>query len=708
MGRNIDSKQSERAGSPSLRIVIAGGIIIFAAVAVYHNCFTVPFLLDDVESIAQNSTIRHLWPIWQALSPSAASMVGGRPVVNLSFALNYALGGLVPWGYHVLNLAIHILAGLTLFGVVRRTLVQPALRVRFGPSAARWALAVAVLWTVHPLQTETVTYISQRCESLMGLFYLLTLYCFIRGSDSRRSSAWFALSVVACLLGVASKEVMVTAPVMVFLYDRTFISGNFWTAWTRHRRLYFSLAGTWVLLGCFMVGLHHRGVGYGLGLTWWAYALTECRAMVNYLWLALWPHPLVFDYGRFVAIRHLGEFVPYVLVVAVLIVGAVGAVNRRPAIGFLGAWFFLILAPTSSVVPVAGQPMAEHRMYLPLAAVIVMALVTGNLLCQTLRTRLGWSERVGKEVQTGIVAALAFALGLATIHRNAQYHSAESIWADVVAKRPDSLRGHTNLGQALLTDGRTKEAIAQFFDVLHIDPNQLAVRCNLANALAMSGATNQAVAELQETLRHAPDLALAHVALADILAGQGDQKAALEQYEAGLKLDPNEQAAHFNLAQLLTSIGQREQAVTQYLDVVQLDPRDATAQYNLANLLAESGRATEAIAHYTAAARLDPHNARSQINLGNLFLKQGRSDDAIAAYTDALRADPHAFEAHNNLAVLLAGRGDLPHATEHFREAARLKPDVPEVHSALAEVLERQGLHDEAQRELAEAQRLRR
>jgi protein O-mannosyl-transferase len=185
---------------------------------------------------------------------------GGRPVVNLSLALNYALGGSNVWGYHALNLAIHIiLAGLTLFGVVRRTLLRPALRERFSPSAARLALVVAVLWTAHPLQTEAVTYVSQRCESLMGLFYLLTLYCFVRGADSQRCGWWFTLSVVACLLGMATKEVMVTAPLLVLLYDRTFVTGSFRKAWTRHRRLYLSLAGTWLLLGYLMAGLHYRG-----------------------------------------------------------------------------------------------------------------------------------------------------------------------------------------------------------------------------------------------------------------------------------------------------------------------------------------------------------------------------------------------------------------------------------------------------------------
>ncbi len=269
------------SSSPQWDIILGGCLIVFAALVAYHNCFAGPFIFDDVASVTENLRIRHLWPIWDALTPSANSMVGGRPMVSFSLALNYALGGLAVGGYHALNLVIHILAGLTLYGVIRRTLLQPALREQFGSASGRLALAVAVLWTVHPLQTEAVTYVSQRCESLMGLFYLLTLYCFIRGADSPRSGEWFTLSVVTCLLGMASKEVMVTAPAMVLLYDRIFVSGSFREAWTRHLRLYLGLAGTWLLLVYLMTGLHYRAVGFGLGIPWWAYALTESRAVVR-------------------------------------------------------------------------------------------------------------------------------------------------------------------------------------------------------------------------------------------------------------------------------------------------------------------------------------------------------------------------------------------------------------------------------------------
>jgi tetratricopeptide (TPR) repeat protein len=710
VGRKINPKRGQQAGLPSPWIIIAGGIIVLAAVVAYHNCFVVPFVFDDIQSITQNPTTRHLWPIWQALSPphEKGFTVAGRPLLNLSLAINYSLGGDSPWGYHVANLAIHILAGLTLFGILRRTFLRPGPRERFGASAVPWSLAIAVLWVVHPLQTESVTYVVQRAESLMGLFYLATFYFFIRGAESTRPGSWFVCCFVACLLGMATKEVMVSAPFMILLYDRTFIAVNFAEAWRRRWRFYVALAGTWVMLAWLLIGTTGRGgtAGFGTVMSWWLYALTQCWAIGHYLWLSVWPQRLVFDYGILV-FRDPSEVLPYILLLAGLLAGTLVALVYSPRLGFLGAWFLVILAPSSSVVPVASEPIAEHRMYLPLAAVIVVILTAGSLLCRYVCTRFRWPERIRVCLQIGAVTGATFALILATIQRNAQYHSAESIWADVVDKRPEDPRGHANLGLALLDDGRSQESIPHFATSLGIDPNEPIVRCNLAIALARSGATNQSLAELQETLREAPYFALAHVSLADILASQGDRHAALEQYTVGIALNPNDQAAHFNLAQLFVQLGQREQAVKQYREVVHLDPRDATAHYNLANLLAESGRDAEAIPHYIAAARFDPHNARSQINLGNLFLKQERPDNAIAAYTDALRVDPNAFNAHNNLAVLLAGRGDLPRAAEHFREAVRLKPDVPEVHSALAEVLDRQGLHEEAQRELAEAQKLR-
>ena len=233
--------------APSAGQIALGGLLIASAVLVANsNTFQLPFVFDDRASILDNPTIRHLWPIWDALSPPRGTgvTVAGRPVLNLSFAFNYAISGLDGWSYRALNLAIHALAGLTLFGLIRRTLALPAPAARFGEHARLLALTITGIWALHPMQTESVTYLVQRAESLMGLFYLLTIYCYLRSVDARRPGIWYGLAIAACLFGMGTKEVMVSAPLMVLLHDRTFVAGSFAAAWRRRKGLYAGLACT--------------------------------------------------------------------------------------------------------------------------------------------------------------------------------------------------------------------------------------------------------------------------------------------------------------------------------------------------------------------------------------------------------------------------------------------------------------------------------
>jgi hypothetical protein len=200
-------------------------LVIVGSVA-YATSFKGAFLFDDGVNIIENPNVRSLWPLTGAMSAPSTSGLTTRPIVCLSLALNYALCGYAVWGYHAFNLAVHLLAGLTLYGIVRRSLLSERLQARFGEHAEVLAWAAATIWTVHPLQTESVTYIIQRCESMMGLFYLLTLYTVIRAIQSRRVVAWSVAAVLCCALGMATKEVMVTAPVVVLLYDRAFGAGS--------------------------------------------------------------------------------------------------------------------------------------------------------------------------------------------------------------------------------------------------------------------------------------------------------------------------------------------------------------------------------------------------------------------------------------------------------------------------------------------------
>ena len=366
-------------------------IVLFAATA-YSNSLSGPFIFDDEPSIVENATIRRLSSIESVLNPPAYSLtVVGRPIANLTLAINYAWGGLDVRGYHLVNLLVHILAGLALYGIVRRTLSLPTMSASLQASAEPLALTVAALWTVHPLQTESVTYIVQRTESLVGLFYLLTLYSVIRSAGAgspRAEQLWGASAILACLCGMASKEVMVSAPLLAGLYDRIFLCRSFKEVWQRRWWIYVGMAGTWILLGVLIVQSAGRGnsAGFGYGMTPWEYLRTQFGWITHYLVLSVWPNPLVLDYGAATA-SSWKEIVPHALVVLALFIGTLVAFRRQPWLGFLGIWFFAILAPTSSIVPLFGQTAAEHRMYLPLAAVVTLIVVGGWLVCEEFHAR---------------------------------------------------------------------------------------------------------------------------------------------------------------------------------------------------------------------------------------------------------------------------------------------------------------------------------
>jgi tetratricopeptide (TPR) repeat protein len=601
-------------------------VIALAAIVVYRGTLTAPLIYDDRLWITWNPSIQHLASIAAVLSPPPGSVVFGRPVLSLSLALNYAVSGDKAWSYHLANLGIHVLAALVLFGIVSRTLA-----LRPGPFSSALdrtaaSFAVALLWVLHPLQTESVTYVIQRAESLMGLFYLLVLYCFIRGARSGEPRAWNMLSIVACLLGMATKEVMVTAPLIVLAYDRTFVAGSFREALRLRKGLYLGLAFTWAVPRFLALGLHGRGVGYGLGYSWIGYGLTECWVVPHYLLLALWPHPLVFDYGTDI-VGTLRDVLPSACVLAVLLGVTVIAFVRRSALGFAGVWFFLILAPTSSIVPVAFQPMAEHRVYLSLAAVVAV-LVAGAWAAFGRRSLL-------------LFLAAAAALGTATLMRNRDYRTEATIWADTVRWRPQNPRAHLALGSALATEWRNQEAAAQFGETLRIDPGDFQARRNLGMAFYHMGRPEDALAQYRAIAPPTPDSAALH-------------------YDIGLALDLE---------------GRTKEAIGEYTRAVQLDPVDAEARNNLGSALFRSGRDVEAVIQYGRALALSPGSARIHFNLALALTRMGGVEKAMAQYREAIRLEQGYAEAHNNLGNLLEQTGDTAAAVAQYEDAVRERPD---------------------------------
>jgi len=633
MSKEAVSGDPRRGPSRSQTLAAVFGITLCAVLA-YGNSLRAPFVFDDGPAILSNASIRGLWPAWSSLSPPAGTTLSGRPVANFTFAVNYAMGAADQLGYHALNLAIHILAGLALFGVVRRTLLLPVLNGRFGRDASPLALAVALLWVLHPLNTEAVTYIVQRVESLMGLFYLLTMYCFIRSVESQRPVRWQICTVVACLLGMATKEVMATAPLMALLYDRTFVAGNFREAWRRRGTLYLCLAATWVPLGLLVAGTHwsrHGSAGFNGPVAPVSYWLIQFEAISRYLWLSLWPRKLVFDYGPFLLGGPGNAFWYAPAVAALLALTAVG-LWHRPALGFLGVWFLAILAPTS-VVPVATQAIAEHRMYLPLAAVITIVVLAIYLVAGS--GRLCWVA----------YASLALGLGIATARRNGVYASELALWGDTVAKRPDNPRAHCALGFALSTiPGKLPQAISEYETAIRIDPNYSEAYDDLGIALeGLPGRSNDAVQSFEEALRTMPDYP----------------------------------EAACNLGSLLCGIGRLPEGIQWLETAIRMKPDYARASFYLGNALAQSGRIPEAIERYEEALRIRPDFAEASNNLGMILCRSGRTDEGLGYIDSAIRAQPDFVQAHFSRGAALLQLGRRTEANAEFERVLQLRPEDP-------------------------------
>lgn len=661
------------SGDPLRRWRLPALFLLVAAV--YANSLTTPFLFDDANAVTHNASIRQLATAFSP--PVDGGTATGRPLLNATFAVNYAIGGESVVGFHLGNLLIHLAAAGLLFGLVYRTLQSP---VRRPPGAAdatsaprraaNLAWLAAALWSVHPLLTESVTSIAQRTESLCGLAYLLVLYAFVRAVVSGHRG-WLAVSVAAAALGMGVKEVMVTAPVIVWLYDRTFWAGSFGEAWRRRRGYYLALAATWVVLLALLVrGGGARGIsaGFGLGVSPWSYLLTQADALTIYLRLAVWPYPLVFDYGTAV-VAGLAEVWLQGLVVLALLGLTVWALRRRPVAGFVGAWGFVILAPSSSVVPLVAQTIAEHRMYLPLAG-LATAAVIGSATWLGRRTAWLW------------LPVIVLFAGM-TVARNADYRSALTLWRDTVRHRPQNPRAHVNLGMELKGAGEDAAARDEFARAVELDPNynlarynlgvmdlklarfaeaadalgrvvaaapeQWDARVNLGNALFALNRPAEAAAQYETVLQHQPAADVWYNLGRAYVAARRDADAA-RAFTAALALEPQLASAHYELGLIRQRADQPARAIEQFGAAVQLDPQLVDAHRRLGLLLAQGGYLREAEAALRAALRLDPKSAETAANLGNVLLLSGRPAAAAQAYEAALRLAPDNAGIRANLA----------------------------------------------------------
>jgi Flp pilus assembly protein TadD len=385
---------------------------------------------------------------------------------------------------------------------------------------------------------------------------------------------------------MATKESMVTAPIAVVLYDLVFEFDSAADAWTSRALLYAGLAATWLELGVIIWRWPRSTVGGAL-VGPWTYLLNQAQMIGRYLALAFWPQSLVVDYGlpRALALRDVAAEGAVVLA----LLGATAlAFVRWPAAGFLGAMFFLTLAPTSSIVPIATEVGAERRMYLPLAALVVLIVSLCGLLVDRLRVRRGGRSKRLLAAAIGVSVAVVAALAIRTTYRNREYQSALSLWETVVERRPQG-RARFALANQLLEAGRHDEAIAQLRQAVLDFPD---ARAGLGTELLAKGELDEGVAVLEafvEANPSAPNRAPARPMLATGYLGLAQESLRRQQFaraaaqaQNSLRYSPNSAEAHNALGAALASQGQLDQAVQEFREAVRIDPRNASAANNLA------------------------------------------------------------------------------------------------------------------------------
>lgn len=643
------ARASNGNNSPLERIPYFPQLLLMAAgFLVYLNSFGAPFIFDDIHMIVKNPDIKS----WAAISDMFDR---ARFVYYGTFALNYALGGLHVFGYHLVNVIIHILSALILYGIVKQTLTLPIFEDRFQHESRELSFAISLLWLIHPLQTASVTYISQRAESLMGLFYLFVLYCSTRGFQSKRPLGWYAASILSAILGMATKQAIVSVPAVVFLYDCVFISKSFHQVLKRRFFFYtmLTLAVSVTPVGFFGSYGTSGSAGFSYkAMTWAEYAMTQPAVILHYIKLVFWPSPLCLDYVWPIVTNFREVIVPGSILL--LLIGSVlWLLLYHPRAGFLGASFFIMLGPTSSIVPIADAAF-EHRMYLPLASIVAGAVLGIDELFHRLSQRSAqgkFDEGTILLIRKGFFLFVVLALSCLTLFRNYDYRSDLSIWEDTVKKRPENPRAHNNLGYALFARGDFDGARQHFEEAVKLFP-----------------------------------MADAYLNLGFLSAQTGDAEKAVAFYGQALKINPQMHDANFNLGNLFLREGGKDEAKRYYEKELKINPNHFNSHNNLGNLLLADGQIEEAVDHYNKAIRLSPDYLPARNNLGIALTRLGRKEEAIREYREALERFPNSPDLHNSLGAALLEQGRTAEAVEHFRSAVKLRPDFADAASNLRSV----------------------
>ena len=623
-------------------------VLTFAAIGLlvavlYANVLDAPFQLDGRDFIARNASIRDLrdvkaiWRYWPT-----------RSLAFLSYALNYRLHGLLTPGYRVLNLLIHFGTACGVVWLIRLTLASPAVRERLiATQGGVIALLGGLIFVAHPVQTQAVTYIYQRPAAMACLFYVLSLCLYAKarlvaepGEKPASASGWYAGSLVAAVLGMFTKEIAFTLPVMVVIYDFAFFPGKASARWRR--------ALPWLLCLSIipLILLATRGVDLSspesrpahvpqeaIGISRAEYLVTQLRVLPAYLRLVLLPYGQNVDHGCPVS-RSLWEAdaVAGLAFLAAALAGCVRVFRTRRVPAFCMLWFFVALSVESSVIPFRDV-MVEHRLYLPMVGLsfLLPAAVLGAV-----------PERHRKAAAAALAGAV-LCLAVMTVSRNRAWLSERSLWADAARKAPHKARA----------------------------------RQNLATAYVGIGAYRLAVRESAAALAIYPAYGLAYNTRAYARRRFGEIDGAIADFTRALALRPGLVSAHYNRGEAHVARGEPDKAIADYDRALELSPEWARAYYGRGRARGRIGQYDLAIADFTRALTLRPRYFMAFLSRGDAHELKGDHGKAIMDYSRAILICPSFAEAYRRRAAAHLARGETREARRDDQECRRLRGSDP-------------------------------
>jgi tetratricopeptide (TPR) repeat protein len=484
--------------------------------------------------------------------------------------------------------------------------------------------------------------------------------------------AWNFAVILFFSIGMGFKSVIISAPLVLMLFDYCFLSRKLTEVIRKRWFVYAAMIPVIVLLLFSMRNTLEpnstSSIGNAAGVSKWAYLRTQSEVILHYVALAAWPEKLCLDY-RWPIQNSALIYLSCGSVIVAALLASLGLLIYRPRIGFIALSFFLVLAPTSSFVPITDLAF-EHRMYLPLASLVALfvcclAAIVFHFVQQ---------PRSQRRTVVAIAVLLAVALGGRSVSRNNDYHSEQLMWRSVVAARPQNSRAYFNLGVTLANGKQLEEAVENYHQAIAIDSKYAKAHYNLALIFSGQGKTEAAMDQYNLALESRPKFADAMYNLAFLFERLKRFDEAVVHYRKTLDMKPDYRNASYNLAVVYGKMRRLDEAIEQYEATLQIDPLDANASFNKASLLYKTGKHERSIAQYRRTLEIQPTHHNARLIMATILVEIGRREEAELCYTTAIAENRRSVELYDQFGVFLARQKDFEKAIKQFKLALRLHP----------------------------------